>query len=111
MSCWVVPSIAAEFWGTTVADVMERIRRGTVPSKVEYGFLVVDVAPGGSAVSAQRTAAAAPPPTYVLAELPEMAYDDAPAGDGEPGTEISWREPRRKAAALRRPPAAHRLAA
>ena len=46
MSCWVAPTVAAEIWGVSVQQVMERIAAGSFPCKVELGFTVVDIAPG-----------------------------------------------------------------
>jgi len=46
MPCWVVPSIAAEFWRVSVDHVLHGIKQGTIQSKSEDGFLFVDVAPG-----------------------------------------------------------------
>jgi len=45
MSCWVATSVAAELWGITVKEVLDRIHRGEVNSQTDLGFLVVDVAP------------------------------------------------------------------
>ena len=50
MSCWVVPIVAAEIWGISLDEVMQRIQNGVVVSKREYGFLLVDTAPSWSAV-------------------------------------------------------------
>ena len=45
MSCWVVPSVAAELWGCTVDAVLNAIRNGKVPTKDDAGWTFVDVAP------------------------------------------------------------------
>jgi len=45
MSCWVVPTIAAEFWGMPLEQVMQCINRGELTTKIEQGFMFVDVAP------------------------------------------------------------------
>jgi hypothetical protein len=47
MSCWVVPTIAAELWGVSLDHVLGRIGEGTVRAKSEHGFVLVDVAPYG----------------------------------------------------------------
>lgn len=50
MACWVVPAMAAEFWGITVEQVWGRVRDGSVASKDECGFTFVDVAPWAAEV-------------------------------------------------------------
>lgn len=66
MSCWVVPSLAAELWGISVEQVWQRVHQGLVPVKQELGFMVVDVAPHspiiGHAVSRPH------PPTFTPKE-------------------------------------------
>ncbi len=41
MSCWVAPKIAAEFWGLGLADIVNLIGDGHVPSCVDGGFQFV----------------------------------------------------------------------
>ena len=45
MSCWVVPSVAADLWGCAVQAVMDAIRAGEVATRDENGWTFVDVAP------------------------------------------------------------------
>ncbi|MBC7782521.1 MAG: hypothetical protein H7144_01670 [Burkholderiales bacterium] len=45
MSCWVVPSLAAEFWGISLDHVMSKIHNGEVAAREEHGFTLIDVAP------------------------------------------------------------------
>ena len=45
MSCWVVPTVAADFWGVTLDVVWRRICDGLVPHKTEEGFVFIDVDP------------------------------------------------------------------
>ena len=45
MSCWVVPTIAAELWGVSLDHVLGQVGEGSVRSKTEHGFMLVDVAP------------------------------------------------------------------
>jgi hypothetical protein len=45
MSCWVVPAVAAEYWGVTLDVVWDRIYSDLVPHKTESGFVFVDVDP------------------------------------------------------------------
>ena len=65
MSCWVAPSIAAELWGISVEQVLQRAREGTVASRTDVGFFLVDVAP--------------PKPETFVAITPE---EQAALGDG-----------------------------
>lgn len=45
MSCWVVPAVAAEYWGVTIDVVWDRIHADLVPHKTERGFVFIDVDP------------------------------------------------------------------
>jgi len=67
MSCWVVPAIAAEFWGVTLDVVWDRIYSDLVPHKTEQGFVFIDVDPWGPTVEG---AGHVPPPTFMMA--PEL---------------------------------------
>jgi hypothetical protein len=75
-SSWVAPSLAAELWGTTVDDVLQRIVSGQLKSREVGGFLFVDA-------NAPRLRAEERPATYketdelVLAASLE-AEDDKP---------------------------------
>ena len=84
MSCWVVPTVAAEYWGVTLDAVWGRIYGDLVPHKTEDGFVFIDVdpwspGPGGSVFHE-------PPPTFVSAdEAVEPLYDfDLPQMAGGP---------------------------
>jgi hypothetical protein len=66
MSCWVVPAIAAEFWGVTLDVVWNRIGSGLVPQKTESGFVFIDLypwTPGASGMPLHT-----PPQTFVPAD-------------------------------------------
>src|SRR5688500_5378530 len=65
MSCWVVPIVAAELWGGSLGEVRARIHAGTVVSKMEYGFLLVDTAPLGPLFRSTAAEGAPRPPTFV----------------------------------------------
>jgi hypothetical protein len=65
MSCWVVPTIAAEFWGVTLDVVWNRIGSGLVPQKTESGFVFIDLYPWTP--GAGGTPLHTPPPTFVPA--------------------------------------------
>jgi hypothetical protein len=114
MSCWVVPSIAAEIWGVSVDHVLEQIRTGAIASRQEYGFTVVDVAPS----SAEPPRASRRPATFVTirrqvpqpAEAPAAALSDAELAalgaeaEGIDYGELDWRRGRVAAAQRRRRP-------
>lgn len=72
MPCWVAPIVAAELWGVTPGHVLGAIADGSLPSREEYGFVLVDVAPDG-ACPAPRAPQGPPPPTYTV-----VSHDDAP---------------------------------
>lgn len=99
MSCWVVPSIAAELWGIPLEQLMGQIRAGAVTSKTEHGFVLVDVAPDSERVAPSprrrrprtRTFTPVVEPTLGIpaplvsdAELPALAANVRPmtAADG-----------------------------
>ena len=62
MTCWVAPTLAAELWGTSVEDILQRIIAGELKSREDGGFLFIDV-------NAPRLRAADRPPTYKLADF------------------------------------------
>ena len=121
MPCWVVPVVAAELWGVGVDHVLRAVADGSVPSKQEYGFTVVDVAPGSQAPPRRREGP--PPPTFVLVEEltltpppgespvapaavdKEQSSELPPLDDEEDDVPISnWREVRARVALKRQPP-------
>ena len=64
MSCWVVPSLAAELWHIPLEQVWRRIRAGEIAIKEENGFTFVDVAPYGPRVTKPNLPAAERPATF-----------------------------------------------
>jgi hypothetical protein len=108
MSCWVVPTIAAELWGVPVQQVFQKINAGQVPSKYEKGFTFVDVAPESPVCAPAQPLRPPepPPPTFrvvsreeIIALVGEAAFaDDVDLGD--------WRIGRSEAGRMRRPPIA-----
>lgn len=81
MSCWVIPTIAAEFWGVSVDQILQRVRDGDLPHRVDEGFMFIDVVPP-------------PPPTFTVLSESELEAlreneprDDAPRSI-EPDAEV-----------------------
>ena len=73
MSCWVVPSVAAEFLGISIAAVLEKARIGSIPSKTELGFTLLDVAPNSPRAETGFRRPATPPPTYCAPPSDELS--------------------------------------
>ena len=122
MPCWVVPVVAAELWGVSVDHVLRAVADGSVPSKQEYGFTVVDVVPDSNALPPRRPDRP-PPPTFVLIEelTPIPAPVEAPVApptvDPDDTSELppldeeeddvpitNWREVRSRVGRTRTPP-------
>lgn len=117
MSCWVVPAVAAELWGVAVNEVLAQIKRGTITSKSEYGFTLVDVAPESPKFQRSLIPAEPRPLTYKPASAPmplALAEDDDVQDEElteiEEG-ELNWRATRQSVSRLRRPPRVAQLAA
>ena len=66
MACWVAPAIAAELWGLDLDHVLGAVADGSIPSRKEFGFTVVDVAPNSATYERQRRPDEPAPPTYVV---------------------------------------------
>jgi len=82
MSCWVVPSLAAELWHIPLEQVWRRIRAGEIPSRQENGFTFVDVAPYGPGVGRPNLPPAEGPAKVV--GLPfARAAGDPPSANGD----------------------------
>src|SRR4051812_37789287 len=78
MSCWVVPTVAAEMWGVPVSAVLEKMRSGNFPTKPETVFAFIDFPPASPTVDAPKFQRPPRPPTYTLvtgAELDALAPD------------------------------------
>ena len=111
MSCWVVPSVAAELWGVSVDQVHARIRDGSIPSKQDSGFTVIDVAPDSPVLETPRPLRPPPPPTYRVVTREEIvalvgdAATELDLGDDESDVG-NWRTGRSEASRIRRPPEA-----
>ena len=74
MSCWVVPAVAAEYWGVSLDVVWDRIYSDLVPHKTERGFVFIDVDPWNP--DPNGALLHTPPATYVEAKG-EMASEGA----------------------------------
>ncbi len=92
MSCWVVPSIAAEIWQMPLDDVLRRIRSGEIPSQIEEGFLVVDVAPNSPRLAPPRRPPELRPPTFtaITREEIEALTGDLTEDEEPPLEEEGW---------------------
>ncbi len=102
MSCWVVPSVAAELWGMAVGEVLNRIRTGSLSSKIEYGFTLVDVAPDSPKLMTMHSQPR--PLTYKPA--PGSVHEDAVEEENEEIEEgkLDWRATRAAMGMRRRGP-------
>src|SRR4051812_41452299 len=74
MSCWVVPSLAAELWQMPLEILLRCMRDGEIVSKHEDGFTFVDVARAGPKLVRPITPPHLRPPTFTMAK-----EDDIPA--------------------------------
>ena len=83
MSCWVVPTIAAELWGVSVDHVLQQVRDGYLSHRVDDGFMFVDVAPNGGGCGIVKPAAMNPPTFTVLSEAEVDALCDETVADIE----------------------------
>ena len=101
MSCWVVPSVAAELWGCTVDAVLSAIQNGKVPTKEDAGWTFVDVAPESPKLEAPKSVRPPTPETYaVVSQAETNALHD------ETEMRSDWRKVRQSTSASRRAPLA-----
>lgn len=105
MSCWVVPSIAAELWGISVQQVYEQMRTGQIRSKVDAGFTFVDVAPHSPVFETPRKQHPTKPPTYTVVASEQNSSPQQSQEADETIDLGDWRQAREEAQKLRRPPA------
>jgi hypothetical protein len=97
MSCWVVPTIAADFLGIPLEQLLDDMQSGKIACKTESGFTFVDVAPDSPMFIAPKKIST---PTYTVVSHEELVVLGA---EEEPG---DWREARDEAEKRRRPPLA-----
>ena len=98
MSCWVVPTIAAEYWRIPLVQVMDRIERNAVPVRRENGFTFIDIIPDPpsyNSLSPEKR-----PATFTAAPAAVVAADEVDSSD------ISYHAVRRQTATQRRRPVA-----
>jgi hypothetical protein len=81
MSCWVAPAVAAEMWHCAVEQVLEAVRNGSIPSRIEGGFLLVEVALGSVAEPVKSKRRFVEEPDVHLALPPIMAPAPPRGGD------------------------------
>jgi hypothetical protein len=104
MSCWVVPSVAAELWGCSVEQVMNAIQGGDVPTKEDSGWTFIDVAPDSPKLETPRSVL---PPTYsVVSQAETMALTEPFEQSEESESSTDWKRQRETVAASRRAPLA-----
>ena len=107
MSCWVVPSVAAELWGCTIDAVLNAMRNGNVPSKEDEGWTFVDVAPDSPKLATPKAVRPPTPDTYsIVSHAEAVALAEPEQADEEREMEGDWRKIRGDVAALRRAPLA-----
>ncbi len=138
MSCWVVPTIAAEYWGVSVDSILHRIREGSLAHRVDEGFVFVQVAPSAPKIEHPPTFTALseaeldalrdeaddkangeeasqpiePEPIAPQAEAPIEEEESQSPDDDEASTDLGdWRSARRRAGMKRVPPPRSRAAA
>jgi hypothetical protein len=122
MSCWVVPTIAAEIWGVPVDHLLQRVRDGNLAYRVDEGFMFVDVEPppapkvehpptftalSEAELEALRDAEAEEPvraPEPAVAEVNEDEESQSPADDEASIDLGDWRTARQRIAMTRIPP-------
>ena len=75
MSCWVVPGVAADLWGVPLEQVLEWIRLGQVPSKSDYHFVLVDVAPHSPQAESRQESSNRRRPTFRVMSAEELEID------------------------------------
>ncbi|HMB94754.1 MAG TPA: hypothetical protein VKK61_01810 [Tepidisphaeraceae bacterium] len=99
MSCWVVPTIAAEFWGIPIQQVLDGMKTGDIASKTESGFTFVDVAPDSPVFEAPKKLT---PPTYTIVTHEELVA----LTETEETNLDDWKRTRNEVEQVRRPPLA-----
>ena len=76
MSCWVVPSVAAELWGCTIDAVMSKIQNGHVATRDEAGWTFVDVAPDSPTMESPKASMKLAQPADVVSRDQHFPFPD-----------------------------------
>ena len=107
MSCWVVPSVAAELWNCSIDSVMDAIREGSVPTKEDSGWTFIDVAPDSPKLVTPKCVRPPTPDTYaVVSEAETLALVGADSSESDADMTGDWRKIRETVAESRRAPLA-----
>ncbi|GIW76849.1 MAG: hypothetical protein KatS3mg104_1912 [Phycisphaerae bacterium] len=104
MSCWVVPTLAAEYWGVSIQEIERRILAREVFTCEEAGFLLIDVEPDSPRQDKISPLSRSPVPYKPLHESelpPKIEKPPRPAEEDRLG---DFRLARIQTARLRRPP-------
>src|SRR2546422_6082415 len=105
MSCWVVPTVAAEIWGITVGEVLSRIQAGEVAVRHDSGWTFVDVAPTSPTLGPPLKRNAPRPETFMPISSEELsALSEDEIGEAEDSTFKDWRKARQRTSRLRLAP-------
>jgi hypothetical protein len=100
MSCWVVPSLAADYLGITLDELMQRVNAGAMTIRSEDGFDMVDVAPD----SPRQGKAAAPKPRPAGYPIGKPREPEGSFDADERDTFGDWRAARASTARTRKAP-------
>lgn len=106
MSCWVVPSIAADLWGVTVQQILDGVKAGQISSKSDSGFTFIDVAPQSPKVSTPKRFREPTPPTFTVVTSQEITALTGEPDDEETALTADWRAVRSETGHRRRAPLA-----
>ena len=111
MSCWVVPSVAAELWGCTVDAVMSAIQNGHLTTREEAGWTFVDVAPHSPTIETPKQMRSATYTEVISAAEMEaltlpMNQESEETGNNSGEEMFDYRNARRTISTTRRAPLA-----
>src|ERR1051325_11426675 len=105
MSCWVVPSVAAELWGCTVDRVLSAVSNRNVACKEDAGLMFVDVAPDSPKLQTPKSVLPPIPDTYsIVSHAEAVALAEPMEPEEQYEMEGDWRKIRQTVSASRRAP-------
>jgi hypothetical protein len=107
MSCWVVPTVAAELWGCSLESVLAQIRHGHLQTKEEGGWTFIDVAPESPrmpSVAERQVSQLAAVVTVEEQVALVGAVTDGESDESESQVMEDWKLARRRAAETRQAP-------